>query len=159
MVNLPCAQNDCSPMISTIHKKSRNIHCRSCPVVSFLQGIKAWKVMQHAVFVSQVVQPPTTPVTFFSVEIDDTKEPQGMMPPWRRRASFDVTRHSTMFESLRHRRGAQRSGIFSRFSSQVVPIVNDAIGVGITELPRGVATDTRCQKIPERVWHIPVSDQ
>ena len=32
---------------------------------------------------------------------------------------------------------------FSRFSSQVVPIVNDAVGAGITERPRGVATDTR----------------
>ena len=66
-----------------------------------------------------------------------------MMPPWRRRASFDVTHHS---KKCLNRFGIDvgRKGLdFSRFCSQVVPIVNDAIGVGITELPRGVATDTR----------------
>ena len=41
------------------------------------------------------------------------------------------------------RRAAQTSGVFPRFSSQVVPIVTDAICVGITEHPCRGATDRR----------------
>ena len=65
------------------------------------------------------------------------------MPSWLRRASFDVTCHSKGSESLQHRHGAQSSGIFPRLSSHVVPIVNETIGIRITELPRGAATDTQ----------------
>ena len=65
-----------------------------------------------------------------------------MMFPWRRHTSFDVSHHSTRFESLRHRRRAV-SGVFLNLTPQSCRSSNDAICVGITELPRCVASDTR----------------
>ena len=76
MVNLPWAQNGCSTMISAIHDIARNVHRRSCPGVSLLQSVETNVLMQNVVFVSQVVQLLTTPVTFFSVEIDGEEEPR-----------------------------------------------------------------------------------
>ena len=60
-------------MISTIHNVTRNVHRRSRPVISLLQCIEAREFVQNVVFVSQIVQPLTTPVTIFSV---GAKEPQ-----------------------------------------------------------------------------------
>ena len=63
-------------MVSTLHSVTRDVHRRSRPVISLLQCIETGELVQIVVLVLQVVQPLTTPVTFFSVEIDRAKEPR-----------------------------------------------------------------------------------
>ena len=101
MVNLPWAQNGCTTMVSSIHDVTRNVHRRGCPVISLLYYIETAKFVQNVVFMSQVVQPLTTPVTFFSVEINGAKRATEKMPPWLRRAPFDVTHPATESERPR----------------------------------------------------------
>ena len=66
-------------MVSAIYDVARDVHRRSRPVISLLQCIGTGEFVQNVVFVSKVVQPLTTTVTFFSVEIDGTKEPRSRL--------------------------------------------------------------------------------
>ena len=63
-------------MVSTLHSVTKDVHRRRRPVISLLQCIETGEFVQIVVLVSQVVQPLTTPVTFFSVENYRTKEPR-----------------------------------------------------------------------------------
>ena len=76
VINLPWAQHGCSTVVSTINNISRDVRRRSRPVISLLYCTETEKVVQNVVFMSQVVQPHTTPATLFSVEIKGTKEPR-----------------------------------------------------------------------------------
>ena len=51
-------------MVSAIHNATGDVHRRSCPVISLSQCIETGEFLLNVVFVSQVVQPLTTPVTF-----------------------------------------------------------------------------------------------
>ena len=88
-------------MVSAIYDVTRDIHRRSCPVISLLQCIETVEFVQNVVFVSQVVQPLTTPATFFSVEIDGTK---------RHGADASVAQART----LRRHASSKRSGSLQR---------------------------------------------
>ena len=92
MVDLPWAQNGFSTTISAIHNESRNVHRRSRPVISLLQCIKTVKFVQNVMPMSQVVQPLTTPVTFFSVEIYSAEEPRRCCLRGGGARFFDVSR-------------------------------------------------------------------
>ena len=142
MVNFPLAQNRCSPTNTSIHNEN-HIHCRSRPIVSLLQSIET--VVQSCrmwCFVSQIVQPLTTPVTFSLLRLTVRKSHGDVASVaeahvFRRHASLKkvwIAATSTC--------GAKQWN-FSRFSSQVIPIVNDAIGMGIVVPPLGADTDTR----------------
>ena len=79
MIDLPWAQNGCFAVITAVQDTTRNMHCRGSPIVSLLQSIETERVMQDVVFVSQVVQPLTTPITFFTIQIDRAKEPRSRL--------------------------------------------------------------------------------
>ena len=53
--HLSWAQNDCSTMTTTMRIKSKHIHRRCRPVVSFLQGTKTGTVMQKTMFALKIV--------------------------------------------------------------------------------------------------------
>ena len=61
----PATQNGCTTVVSTVYNETRNVHRRGCPVISLLQCMETGKFVQNVVFMSQVVQPLTTPITFF----------------------------------------------------------------------------------------------
>ena len=67
-----------------------------------------------------------------------------MMPPWRRRASFDVTHPARESENLRCPIVVRTNDFFfSKFSAQFAPKVNEAGAIGSAVPPSGAATDTR----------------
>ena len=112
----------------------RYIHCRGHPIVSLLQSIETGVVAQDVVFVSQVFQPLTTPATFLSVEVDGAKELQrrclrgGSARLSRSRVTQKKKGLNRFNDYVGEWRGGGREGkALVRFSSQVVPIVNDAL--------------------------------
>ena len=72
---------------------AESIQVRSSQRLSNYQSLAVSRNREvRVVFMSQIVQPLKTPITFFSVEMDGTKRDTEKKPPWRVRASFDVTR-------------------------------------------------------------------
>ena len=61
-------------------RKTRHIHRRRRPIVGLLQGVKTRKVLQKTVFVLQVIQPRTAPVTIFTIEINRANGPRSRLP-------------------------------------------------------------------------------
>ena len=68
----------------TVHEKPRHIHRRRRPMFGLLPSVETRKVVQKTVFVSQVVEQLTAPITIFTIEINRAKEPrserQGLTP-------------------------------------------------------------------------------
>ena len=73
-------QNGFSTMITTVHDIPKHIHRRNRPLVGPLQSIKIGRVVQKTMFVSQVVQPLTAPVTIFTMEIKRARKPRSRLP-------------------------------------------------------------------------------
>ena len=69
-----------SPPIFCHTRYTRHIHRRRRPIVGLLQGVKTRTVLQKTVFVSQVIQPRTAPVTIFTIEINRANGPRSRLP-------------------------------------------------------------------------------
>ena len=82
-------------------KKSRHIQCRGRPFVSLLQSVQTGKVVQNVVFVSQVVQPLTAPITFFTIQGLSCKRATDQTVSWVGRAPCCVTRRPEEFVTRR----------------------------------------------------------
>ena len=128
----PRAQHGCTTMVSTVHNVTRDVH-RQC--------IKTGKLVQDVVFMSQIVQPLTTPLTFVSVKIDGAKGPR------RRRLRGGGARPSTSRVQQEYcttsgsKCGASSRNL-SKFRAHFAPMANEASAIGRASLPSGTVTDT-----------------
>ena len=139
MVDLPTAQNGCFPTIITVHNVPRYVHRRCRPIVSLLQMEKScsmWRLCRQSSNHSQH-QSPFSRYRLIAQKSHGDNTPVVVGHVFRRHASLkNVGRASTSTPSAKLLN-------FSWFSTQVVPIVNDAIGAGKTVAPQGADAHAR----------------
>ena len=113
-------------------------------VVQLSVSCKAWKqgkVVQNVVFVSQVVQPLTAPITFFTIQVY-----RGQEPRYRLSRGWDTRRHASSKRVCKRSTSIPGTKLLnlSRFNTQFAPIVMEAICANTGNLSRSALfTETR----------------